>query len=419
VLTGCWGSNSPNDSSVVVLGDSYASGEGTSDASGNHWIQGTGDGAFADGGTTTTKDNCHRSKNSYAVTVFKAAGFFACSGAVIGQVYNLTTADKHPWLNGTSFRSDGNLTQVDRLSGNEAKIIVSAGGNDAGFATILKACTAVGFFVTGPIIPFVGDHADPGVCAAKIKQAIKGGVSFDGFAVIKGHLIGMYQAILDHEKGNSHAHIYAVGYPLLFPPKGDRGCNGIDPVDQVSLNDATLKLDQIILNATAAFPANQVTFVDTSQVMKDHWVCPHLNGDGNWINDLQFKADPNQIPLPPIPGAHVALGPDNCSPDNVQSWKKDWKDLSIKAGPVTITLPELRFGICSQSYHPTERGSLELGNKIKECIDSPSTCHPGMTPQATTTTRDTSACQANMTQSPGPDGKLPTGSYSPSVSGMT
>jgi hypothetical protein len=346
----------PQPTTIAVLGDSYSAGEGTSLGDGSAFIPPTDDGAFLDGGDTTNQDNCHRSSQAYAVTVFNAGIFAACSGATTGEIDSLQS-------NHMSFRSDGNKTQVDHLTDNVKTVIVSAGGDDAGFSGVLTACTS-----TKVVIPFFGSSADPGVCQSAIDRSETGKEYSPGFPAIQGNLISLYHQILI---AAPNAHIYAVGYPHIFPPQGHSGCNGVGTNDQVALNKATDDLNSII-QAAAGEAGSRVTYVDTTNVLYNHWICGY-SGNSGWINDLQLEAVPHDLFLP-VPPFHLTVGPDNCAVKNVASWIVDVKSVTI--GPVQIPVPEVKIGVCSQSYHPTADGSRAIGKKILECIDNASTCEP-------------------------------------------
>ena len=121
---------------LVALGDSYMSGEGAS-----AFFAGTDDG----GG-----DECRRAPSAYAVKVVTAARrfdhvtFFACSGA---RTYNVVASSDDP-ADAAAQRGEPG-TQIDQLkalgpSFHPALVIISLGGNDAGFSTIGETCLAPG-----------------------------------------------------------------------------------------------------------------------------------------------------------------------------------------------------------------------------------------------------------------------------------
>ncbi|MBD3924296.1 hypothetical protein IEZ26_06655 [Nocardioides cavernae] len=127
-----------NDPSVLVaLGDSYMSGEGAST-----FIAGTDEG---------DENECRRARTAWAAMVgsqppFDSVVFLACSGA---DTYNLRHegSDAQPVPEPSSGEE---LTQLDAYDDvastfpEPALVVVSIGGNDAGFASIGLTCLAPG-----------------------------------------------------------------------------------------------------------------------------------------------------------------------------------------------------------------------------------------------------------------------------------
>jgi lysophospholipase L1-like esterase len=126
---------------LVSLGDSYMSGEGAS-----VFFQGTND---------SGRNECRRSPTAYAhlvvqpdrATPLRRLAFFACSGALAANVYARPQWPGEP-IDDTPKAGLDQLQQlrslVDRPGADVRLIIVSIGGNDAGFATVGMACLAPG-----------------------------------------------------------------------------------------------------------------------------------------------------------------------------------------------------------------------------------------------------------------------------------
>ncbi|MCU1504377.1 MAG: putative von Willebrand factor [Ilumatobacteraceae bacterium] len=100
---------------VVILGDSYSAGEGT--------------GTYLDGYDTNTNP-CHRSNSTYGAALWASRTILACSGALIPDM----TSAQYPGV------AVPQIDQLDRLSFAPDLLLMSLGGNDAGFAEIIKAC---------------------------------------------------------------------------------------------------------------------------------------------------------------------------------------------------------------------------------------------------------------------------------------
>jgi hypothetical protein len=121
VLAACTSASTGTSTKIAVLGDSYSSGEGSS-----NWISPTGSGDYSTGAPGT----CHRSSQAYAVIVLHANLFVACSGATSDDIQ-------------MSYRGDPSQVAQLRAIGSQVKtVVLSAGGDDAGFAGVLADCTS-------------------------------------------------------------------------------------------------------------------------------------------------------------------------------------------------------------------------------------------------------------------------------------
>jgi hypothetical protein len=113
----------------VALGDSYSSGEGAVDSS--------GDAALDPNTNIKNQDQCHRSAHAYPELVKQDGApsgetfvFQACSGALM--------ADLVTDVGGPGQWSEG--PQIDALNRQTSLITLSIGGNDLGFADGLNSC---------------------------------------------------------------------------------------------------------------------------------------------------------------------------------------------------------------------------------------------------------------------------------------
>jgi len=121
----------------IAMGDSYSSGEGAIDSSGN---------VTFDTGTATSSDKCHRSAPAYAhqlqaalkVSDFK---FVACSGALLADfVAKVGLAGQ--WTEGPQLDA---IAAANKTNPGTGLVTLSVGGNDAGFPQIMSHCVIVGF----------------------------------------------------------------------------------------------------------------------------------------------------------------------------------------------------------------------------------------------------------------------------------
>ena len=141
---------------VVTLGDSYISGEagrwaGSSNAS-SSYADALGSTAYFDNGSGETIPRCHRSKSAEAYIGGGVNGKnLACSGA---RTATYTDGDGR-FKPGLDFYDDGagrqgqaKMLQQFAATSNVKMVVVSIGGNDFNFASIVQTC--VTNFLTSP-----------------------------------------------------------------------------------------------------------------------------------------------------------------------------------------------------------------------------------------------------------------------------
>lgn len=105
----------------VIMGDSYSAGEG---------------GGSYDPETNTSTNSCHRSANTWGRSIFPNLVNIACSGAHIPDV--TTTLGKQV----TSNKVEPQVLQLKNLSQPADLVLLTLGGNDAGFAEVIFQCIA-------------------------------------------------------------------------------------------------------------------------------------------------------------------------------------------------------------------------------------------------------------------------------------
>ncbi|MCE7011137.1 SGNH/GDSL hydrolase family protein [Kibdelosporangium philippinense] len=225
--------------SVLVLGLSLVgvhtvqAAAGTYSALGDSYSSGTGSRSYySDSGS------CQRSPYAYPVLAAQQKGatltFTACSGARIADVQN---------------------NQLGSLNASTTYVTVSAGGNDAGFSSVITQCAK----------PW------PTTCTTEINNAnntIRN--------TIPGRLDALYNAIRSRA---SSARVIVVGYPRIFNGEECNLLARISPGEQAELNKSADLLAGVI-SARAA--AHGFTFVDPRSAFTGHAVCD----DTEWINGL-------------------------------------------------------------------------------------------------------------------------------------
>jgi hypothetical protein len=241
----------PSPNRVVVLGDSYASGQGTYNNGSDTSVPAVD--YYAP--TASGSDHCHRSPAAYAPLLgVAAADFVACNGATTSDIIKGRPGEEP-------------LPQLRILDHTVGTVILSAGGDDVGFANVLTNCTDV---------PLASAHslAD---CMKAVNTAV-GQVP----STMKD-LAALYKTI---EERTNNAHLVVVGYPDIFPPGGDSHCNWIDPIRQSVISAAGNILDDQIKATVKSIP--HANFVEVRDLFKGHEVCGSTHG--SYFNDLQTNA---------------------------------------------------------------------------------------------------------------------------------
>ena len=169
---------------VVILGDSYSSGNGA----GNYIADGT---------------NCKRSRDAFGTLIAAANGltadFQACSGAITDDVLN---------------------RQLGALNSSTKYVTVSIGGNDVGFADVMTKC----------VMPFSNSGCFNGITAARAKAETE----------LPGKLDRVYAAIKERAP---QAKVVVAGYPRLIG-----SCSALNVItrgETTAINDASDRLNEI------------------------------------------------------------------------------------------------------------------------------------------------------------------------------
>ncbi len=219
---------------LVALGDSYSSGEGAP--------------PFDAGTDEPGVNTCHRSPQAWPLLVAGAIGMnvlsVACSGARISDVRD----------------------QVVRLAATPdvAVVTVTVGGNDAGFAKVLRTCAL---------------HVR---CDRRYRGDGDDRLA-DEIAFVAARLTGLYADVREAAPG---ARIVVADYPRLFPARPRRSlCVAlglIGPAEQRFLNEETDFLDEAIGRVASAAG---VDVADVAGAFEGHELrC----GGGREVNALSF-----------------------------------------------------------------------------------------------------------------------------------
>ncbi|MHB1788593.1 MAG: SGNH/GDSL hydrolase family protein [Acidimicrobiales bacterium] len=222
-----------------ALGDSYISGEGTGEYTSR---------------TDQNGDYCHRSPQSYVSMLgVPENDFFACSGATISQIEH---------------GRNGEPPQVPRVPPSARVILLSAGGDSFGFASVLTACVSL-----------VGHSTSYSGCQSAVTSAE------NAIPNVKYQLTRLINQ-LHHQA--PQAWIVLVGYPELFQQNPTSSCSFISAGRQLLLNEAATQLNnnyaQPVVNQLSASGV-PVWYVDTLHSFAGHELC-----DSNqYLNPLIIK----------------------------------------------------------------------------------------------------------------------------------
>jgi len=228
----------PTSLDLAALGDSYSSGEGNP--------------PFIPGGGA-----CDRSSEAWPVLLGKQdpaispVADIACSGAE-------STA-----LTGAFKGQPAQVTQLQNMKQEPDLVTLTMGGNDVGFASVLRDCY---------LHNCVKDHRLEHAQADINKES--------------GTLVADYHAI---KKAAPDATVVVVGYPRIFPPTeaAQTQCHAwLADNERAGLNHLTDSLDQVIASAAQKAGVKHVSNLTTLQgheLCTDHpWVYPiGLSGGDN------------------------------------------------------------------------------------------------------------------------------------------
>jgi hypothetical protein len=251
-----------SEKNYVALGDSYSSGEGVPP-----FFAGT------DGGG----DFCHRSPQAYSEVLGAIYGaaprFYACSGAITSNITSTFHQGEPPQLSQPGVDSTADL------------VTMTIGGNDAGFADVLKACISQKLkadafnAAIGAVGRWLGLGKDPS-CAHSDSFVSSVNTRIDNiFWPVKTTYLQVASAV------GPDTSVMVADYPRLFPPSHDaQGCLSLSIIltnDNMDfMNIAGDRLDNLLRQAAGEAGVN---FVDVRGTFAGHEIC----GDGgSYLNAL-------------------------------------------------------------------------------------------------------------------------------------
>ena len=180
-----------NSKSVVILGDSFSSGEGA--------------GSY-EGGRMPRDANCHRSSKAYGRVLFPDAGMIACSGALTSDMNNANDGS------GEGGAVEPQLYELLKLTATDNPpdlVLMTLGGNDSGFANVISG------FIWTPT----------GKDVLEIRPAMEWATLTSRLASSYGHVnavVNAPEAIA--QRNGKVAQIVVLPYVRPVPAAGGDGC---------------------------------------------------------------------------------------------------------------------------------------------------------------------------------------------------
>ncbi|WP_341941510.1 GDSL-type esterase/lipase family protein [Microbacterium sp. LWH10-1.2] len=347
---------------IVSLGDSYSSGEGTSQAGGYDFFRGSDHDGGAPG--NPHRNACHRSPYSWpsqmslpslsAVSVGGLAEdhdprvdyqMLACAGAV---TKNILAADD----GGVGQYAE--VPQLDRgfLDANTTIVTLTIGGNDIGFGPVLVECikqTVIGATCQGLSTP----NGESDSLADQMPKRL---------SALTGKVTTALQAI--HSKA-PNAKILLLGYPKIFA--GNAWCVFINDISRDWLNKVADGLNSSLTSAAGA-AGSYVYYANPEYAFEGHTMCESEPG----ITALDTTMTPGDVPqfLPDTP---LALGASAQSihPSRLGAWFYG----NVAADLNSATRVALSAGIAGgapTTYYSTFR--LHSGGPASMNVSSFSSC---------------------------------------------
>jgi lysophospholipase L1-like esterase len=334
---------------LLGLGDSFISGEGAFN--------------YVDD-TDTTLNKCHLSRSSYPYILGRGVAdsyeSVACSGATTDDIIN--SNDKYDGQTTKKFQQ-GTLDQDAILAAltpgflNQNKftqkylpssILLSVGGNDIGFADLVKKC------VTNPDndAPCYGSYEDRLELATLIASKYTA-------------LYKTYQQIMDASPG---VRLYVVGYPEIVKPYGDCGENvHLNPAETEFAQQIVTYLNDVIEQAAKKAGA---FYVDDHSALYGERLCEG-SGDFIAVNGLTAGMD-DGLPLFGKKKLYF-LGHESYHPNahgyELMATKIASKTLGLSS-PMLAANPELTMPMPDDS-NPLLQGMPHTGRKVYTLVPDP------------------------------------------------
>jgi len=268
---------------VVVLGDSYSSGEG---------------GGSYDGSGDSRVGNCHRSAKGYGRVLYPDAQIVACSGAVTADLTHFNVKDSFTnWVEPQLYQ----LLQLVASDSPPDLVFMTLGGNDVGFADV----------VSGFVFSSTADDAPA------VRPAVE-------WATVQSRLVTSYahvNAVVNSaaaiaKRGGKIAQLVILPYVRPIPKFGGDGCFVLVSHHELDLaNDFLTSLNKTVKKAVDQSAGDGVPVQLASPVeyamQPDHTIC---DGSDTWAKVIRsdnvwpaIPGDKRQELMHPNPDGYAAV----------------------------------------------------------------------------------------------------------------
>jgi lysophospholipase L1-like esterase/Flp pilus assembly pilin Flp len=242
---------------LVVLGDSFSSGEGAGD--------------YGAGGSSP---GCHASRHAYGVRLARALDVpsdrlvvRACTGATIAGLAGRYADHRQP-------------PQLDGLDAGTSLVALSIGGNDVGWGRALAACM-------GETVAVGADVCREG---SSFARAMDRAVEAVGPK--------LEEALRQVAARAPLSRVVVLGYPRFFPHRPNEPLRlgrltVLRPETQAWMNAETDRLDAVVADAAAAAG---VEYVDVAGAFAGH----ELTTDAPWFHGVEVEAELRAVRIGPL-----------------------------------------------------------------------------------------------------------------------
>jgi hypothetical protein len=237
------GGSAPTKLDYLALGDSYSSGEGA-----YSYVA----------GTDTATNNCHQSLVSYPYRVAATIGItssarsVACSGA---HTYDITTGHQHAGNGDAALTSflPGVVPQLDFVRVYRPnRVTVGIGGNDVGFAEIVKKC----------VIPGPDCYDTPAERRGLIDRMRS---KFDDLVIA-------FEKI-KNTNAEAGRRVYVLAYPQVAVPSAEASCAVNVRLSPGERNFAARLVSDLNMVIKRAAERAGVFYADTEHALDHHRMC--------------------------------------------------------------------------------------------------------------------------------------------------